>query len=173
MECEAKFSERDSESIDWIEQVLPDLAPRLLGRSLLDEQFAQLPIAQFRLVKALPLDDLGETMGRLSEKLRIKGSALTQAADRAIRQGLVERVSDPEDRRVVRLRLTSQGRKWTQERQARRRARLEIIWRGIDAVERVAFVDAVQALERLGRRADALVSIMQHDNLSDDEVTPT
>jgi len=130
----------------------------LLGQTLLDDQFAQLPIAQFRLVKALPVDESGETMGRLSEQLRIKGSALTQAADRAIRQGLVERVSDADDRRVVRLRLTAQGRQWTQERQARRRAWLEFIWRDIDADERADFLKAVQTLDRIGLRADALAA---------------
>jgi DNA-binding MarR family transcriptional regulator len=167
------FNDDDDTNIAWIERVLPHLSHDLLGRTLLDEQFAKLPIAQFRLIKALPNDEIGETMGRLSEKIRIKASALTQTADRIIRQGLVERVSAPEDRRIVRLRLTTQGRQWNEERQAHRRARLELIWRGIAPHERDEFIAAVQTLERIGRLAETIVSNTEHQNISKNETNPS
>ncbi|MDR3711017.1 MAG: MarR family transcriptional regulator [Capsulimonadaceae bacterium] len=169
METPANMRADDRASIATIEQILPDLATRFLGRTLLEGQFAQLPLAQFRLVKSLPDDDTGETMGRLSVKLSIRGSALTQAADRAIRQGLVERISDPSDRRIVRLRLTAQGIAWIRERKARRRARLEVIWQAIDVEERAALLDAIQTLDRIGRQAAALLSAAELDGSSADE----
>ena len=159
----------DLASIAWIEQILPEIARKLLGRTLLDAQFAELPVAQLRLVKALPANDIGETMSRLSVQLRVGPSALTQAADRAVVQGLVERTRDADDRRIVRLRLTALGRKWTHDRKLRRRARLEIIWRAIRREERTEFVDAVRALERFGRQAEALLSVAEHDMPEEDK----
>lgn len=151
----------DDAFMTWIEQVLPETSPRLLGRTSLDEPFAQLPIAQFRLLKALPDDEIGLKMGKLCEKLMIKASALTQVADRIIRQGLAERVDDPLDRRSVRLRLTSAGRQQMHERSERRRARLERIWRSISPTEQEEFLNAVRVLERIGRKADALIASAQ------------
>lgn len=165
-----ELSANDAAHVAWLEQTLRDMPRRLLGRTQLDEPFAQLPMAQFRLVSALPMDSIGETMGRLSEKLRIKASALTQAADRAIRQGLVERLSDPDDRRIVRLRLTAGGRKWTQERQDRRRARIARVWREISPEERIEFLGAVQALERIGLRADAVMAETKQQMQSEETI---
>jgi len=152
----------DEVSIAWIDLVLPDLLFQLIGRTHITDHFAKLPIAQFRLVKALPNDEIGETMGRLSDELHIKASALTQVADRAIQQKLVERVSDPDDRRVVRLRLTDEGRQWNEDRLARRRARLNRIWQGITPEERIEFLSAVHTLDRLSRRADELTATQEN-----------
>jgi len=153
----------DQAKIAWIERVLPGLARDLLGASSLDDPVAQLPIAQFRLIRALPFDDVGETMGRLSERMHMLPSALTQAANRVVRTGLVERVPDPDDRRLVRLRLTASGRKWTDERSRRRQERLGLIWGHIDQQDRVGLLEAVQTLERISRRAAAMTGGEQRD----------
>jgi len=165
------ISASDLASIAWIEQVLPELARSLFGRMLLDDQFAQLPMAQVRLVKALPIDELGETMGHLSDMLRMQPSALSQAANRVIRHGLAERIDDPDDRRIVRLRLTLLGRKWRHDRIHRRRERLGLIWRRIDPVDRTEIIDAVRVLERISRRASALVSAAEQERTTQDNMS--
>jgi DNA-binding MarR family transcriptional regulator len=49
------------------------------------------------------------TMRQLARDLDVSESSTTAVTDRLVRQGLVERQSDPNDRRVVRLALSSVG----------------------------------------------------------------
>ena len=49
------------------------------------------------------------TMRELAKDLDVSESSATAVSDRLIRQGLVERSSDPTDRRVVRLSLSPTG----------------------------------------------------------------
>jgi DNA-binding MarR family transcriptional regulator len=49
------------------------------------------------------------SMRELAKNLGVGESAATAAADRLVKQGLVERLSDPADRRIVRLGLTPKG----------------------------------------------------------------
>ncbi len=50
------------------------------------------------------------TMGELSEALDVPLSTATRMADWLVESGYAERLSDPEDRRIVRLTLTEIGR---------------------------------------------------------------
>lgn len=51
------------------------------------------------------------TMSELAKDLGVGESAATALTDRLVRQGLVERGSDPKDRRIVRLELSRSGRR--------------------------------------------------------------
>src|SRR5579884_436862 len=147
------------EIVAWLESSLPRIMRRLMDSENLDMPLLQLPLAQMRLAQALynasespETMATGETMGRLSERLGVRQNALTQAADRLINHGLAERVGDPHDRRVVRLRLTEKGNEWVRERRARRRAHLRQLWALMDTVEREEFVRAVRTLEAAANR---------------------
>ncbi len=143
----------------WMERTLTATMRRLMDTENLDMPLLQLPLAQMRLAQALYGDGEtalssgpGETMGRLSERLHVRQNALTQAADRLVNHGLAERLSDPADRRIVRLRLTMTGEAWVRERRGRRRARYEHLWNLLDAQERSEFLHAVRVLEAAGNR---------------------
>lgn len=153
--------ENDQEAFAWLEAMLPRIMRRLMDSENLDMPLLQLPLAQLRLAQGLygPADEQeiltsGETMGRLSERLGVRQNALTQAADRLINHGLAERLSDPRDRRVVRLRLTQKGREWVEARRARRRARLSQLWSLLDPRERLAVLQAVRTLEAAADRLE-------------------
>jgi DNA-binding MarR family transcriptional regulator len=150
-------------TLDWLEAVLPGIMRRLLDSEDLDTPLLQLPLAQLRLAQALyPTDPSGETMGRLSERLGVGHSALTQAADRLIHNGLAERMADAHDRRVVRLRLTEKGTEWVTARRNRRRARLAQLFTLLSEEEQQNLISAVKTLEaaagRLSRPAGASVN---------------
>ncbi len=66
------------------------------------------PVLFFRAAHFLA-GDRQPTMSRLSERLMIPQATATRLVDRLVRQGLAQRVADPEDRRVVRVTLTEQG----------------------------------------------------------------
>jgi DNA-binding MarR family transcriptional regulator len=50
-------------------------------------------------------------IGMLGENARVKRSTITDMVDRLENDGLVERTRDPDDRRIVKVRLTDKGRK--------------------------------------------------------------
>lgn len=53
--------------------------------------------------------DRGPTIGDVAGYLFLRHHSAVGLVDRAVRAGLVERSEDPEDRRVVRLRVTPHG----------------------------------------------------------------
>ncbi|KAA6448696.1 MarR family transcriptional regulator [Bacillus swezeyi] len=55
------------------------------------------------------------TIGELSQKMYLACSTTTDLIDRMEKNNLVERVKDPSDRRVVRIRLLSEGERIIQE----------------------------------------------------------
>jgi DNA-binding MarR family transcriptional regulator len=52
---------------------------------------------------------MGATMHELAQKQNCATSTATALADRLLRQGLAERIADPDDRRVVRIAPTLRG----------------------------------------------------------------
>ena len=148
--------------VTWLERALPRILRRLIDTENLDMPLLQLPIAQLRLAHALYQDadsadiqQAGQTMGRLSERLNVRHNALSQAADRLVNHALAERISDATDRRIVRLRLTEKGREWVGERRERRRAHLGKLWNALNSEEHAEFVQAVRVLEAAGDRIAA------------------
>jgi DNA-binding MarR family transcriptional regulator len=67
--------------------------------------------AQHQLLLAIRGHDggLGPTIGDVAEALLLRHHSAVGLVDRAVAAKLVERCSDPEDQRVVRLRLTALG----------------------------------------------------------------
>ncbi len=99
----------------------------------------------------------GCTMGELADDRMVVRSGATRIVDDLTRGGLVERQADPQDRRVVRLRITPRGREVvaTIHREAPQvlgtiLARMsepdqEALLRGLES-----FVGAVQSLDERG-----------------------
>src|SRR5690348_13744636 len=108
-----EVSAETEDALTWLERALPRTMRRLTDSEDMEHPLLQLPLAQLRLAHALYREDAdaeaqaaGETMGHLSTQLGVRQNALTQAADRLVQRKLAERISDPHDRRIVRLRLT-------------------------------------------------------------------
>ena len=58
----------------------------------------------------LALPETGSvTMNDLSVRMKLANSTMTRMVDQLIRKGMLTREPDPEDRRIVRVRLTEQG----------------------------------------------------------------
>jgi DNA-binding MarR family transcriptional regulator len=55
--------------------------------------------------------DRGPTIGEAADYLLVRHSTLSELVDRAGALGLVDRERDDEDHRIIRLRLTEQGRR--------------------------------------------------------------
>ena len=77
----------------------------------------------------------------VADHLLLRHHSVVELIDRAVRLGLVQRVADPEDQRVVRLSLTSEGGRRLEalaaahvEELSRLRARVGTLWEELPAV---------------------------------------
>jgi len=65
----------------------------------------------FRILMLLSENPNPLTMGDLSSELNVPMSTATRIVDGLVQRGMVERVNDPNDRRVVRVGMSKNGRK--------------------------------------------------------------
>ena len=111
-------------SLDIILDKIDDLSRRLIR---LTECSDRILVADLHLTSAqantlLGLGRLGEvTMNGLADEMLLHGTTMTRMVDSLVTRGLVERVTDPKDRRVVRVRLTPAGSEAAGEVRRRRR----------------------------------------------------
>jgi DNA-binding MarR family transcriptional regulator len=84
---------------------------RFLRWSEAEAKAAGLTPAQHQLLLAVRghADPAGPTIGKLAEYLVLRHHSVVELIDRAAKAGLVGRVGDDADHRVVRLRLTRRG----------------------------------------------------------------
>ena len=79
-------------------------------RRLLQERYAT-TLPRFDLMAQLERVPAGLQMGELSRRMMVTGGNVTGITDLLEREGLVERVDDPDDRRAWRVRLTRAGQR--------------------------------------------------------------
>ena len=79
-------------------------------RQRLRERFAT-TLPRFDLLAQLDRAPQGLTMGELSSRLMVSNGNVTGLTEALVREGLVSRLSEPGDRRILRIRLTSAGKR--------------------------------------------------------------
>jgi DNA-binding MarR family transcriptional regulator len=79
-------------------------------RARLRETFAT-TLPRFDLMAQLDRAPDGLTMGELSSRLMVSNGNVTGLTDALVREGLVSRLPEPEDRRSLRIRLTQAGKR--------------------------------------------------------------
>ncbi len=92
-------------------------------------------LARFDLVANLDHED-GQTLAGLSRRMLVTAGNLTGLVDRAERDGVVRRVADPTDRRLVRVYLTPKGQRLARELIPAHTARVSELLHGLDGAER-------------------------------------
>jgi DNA-binding MarR family transcriptional regulator len=105
---------------------------------------SELPLAQLRVCTILQAGP--RTMSSISEELRISVSAITQIADRLEKSGLVERLTEADDRRMRRLQLTVSG---AELMRARRQTRIERAAQALEALPAEVREKVIAGLEAL------------------------
>jgi DNA-binding MarR family transcriptional regulator len=128
-----------------IAEYLPEIMRRLFGGRLIASGAWELTIPQLRAL-SLVADRPSCTMGELSESLGIGLSAATGLADRLVQHGLLEREADPEDRRLVRLRLTEAGRRAREACRSEKRRQVEEALQRLSADEQSQIAAALVLL---------------------------
>ena len=102
----------------------------------------ELSFSQYITLKKLALGTSSAT--ELARAAELNPGAMTRLIDKLIERGLVERHADPDDRRVVRIRLSEQGEAiWRDIDQCGNRVR-ERAMSGMDDDQRVAFIRTLE-----------------------------
>ena len=109
-----------------------------------------LTMAQLRIILLLNEQD-GRTVGELARIMRVRSGTATELLDKVERQGLSYRFSDPDDRRLVRTSLTSNGRAVLGQISTASVAYLDAIFSLMSGEEVVRFAEL---LERFAEAAD-------------------
>ncbi len=91
------------------------------------------------------------TLGDLAASERVTPPMATKLANGLAERGLVERLPCGDDRRVVRLEITRDGRRVLERAASRRNAWLAQRFAGLTDDEREALAEAVTVIERLMR----------------------
>ncbi|MDI6894994.1 MAG: MarR family transcriptional regulator [Bacillota bacterium] len=138
-----------SQRVAAIEELLRLVARavRLHGREILS-QFDITP-PQFDALLVLDSNE-GITMGELCQRMHLACSTATDLIDRMERSGLLERVRDPHDRRVIRLKVRPRGQEVLNAVMDARRRYLAGVLRRLDD----------QELEDLARRLRQVYGLM-------------
>lgn len=90
----------------------------------------------------------------ISEKMGITNAAASQAVDRLVQMGLVERTEDPQDRRAKRLKLTVEGRALIQKGIEARSKWVETITQSLTAEQEDMVIRALTILTEAARKTE-------------------
>ncbi len=103
----------------------------------------QLTRTQLEILMMLALKP-GQTTGELAGRLTLTQSAITQTVDTLFRRGFLERRSDEQDRRVIRLHLSATGLETTSQLRALKRERLRAVMARLTDAEVDAMITATE-----------------------------
>jgi len=91
------------------------------------------------------------TMSALAQAEQVQPPTITKLVRDMERQGLVERIRDHDDRRVLMVRATARGRQLLEEGRRRRVVRLAAALEALPRADRKLVARAAELIERLAR----------------------
>ncbi len=148
------------------ERKLFDEAFFLLGRVMVRSDPSRLEawaglglsLTQLRVLFILRESD-GVTARSLAETLRVTPSTLTRIMDRLVRDGLVTREEDPQDRRLVRHHLTDTALETVQAIERQGRKRMDRVLSRLTPEQAQQLVDALTHLAAASEAVEAEESV--------------
>jgi DNA-binding MarR family transcriptional regulator len=119
-----------------------------------DYPWESLPMAQVEILQRLA-DEPGLRITDIAERHRLATNTVSNLVQQMVGAGLVSRADDASDRRVVVLRLTTDGRRQLRGWMAANSRRLESALRSLPARDRDAIARALPSLARLVDRLES------------------
>lgn len=143
MTMTAGTKELDTQLVARLRLVISRLARRL-------RQETETGVSPSMLSALATIERLGPcTLGDLAATERIQPPTVTRVVNRLHEEGLVDRIADPADRRIIRVQLSPTGKTFLQRARTRKNAYLARTLRSLDPSEIAAIETAVATLERL------------------------
>ncbi len=98
-------------------------------------------------------DDSRASMNELSRSLGLANSTMTRMVEHLVARGFVRRTEDEQDRRIVRVALTTEGRKLQGSLKEARREIQRLILSEIREEERATVLEVLEKLNRASEKA--------------------
>ncbi|MDA8311478.1 MAG: MarR family transcriptional regulator [Actinomycetota bacterium] len=133
-------------SISRITEVAPIVRKIFEVRPTGQEREKWMSLTAHQLEALTALSGRSATMGELCQRIDISESAGTALSDRLVAHGMVVRESDPSDRRIVRLSLSSEARAMVERFRELKRARIEEVLSALDDHELEALAGIYERL---------------------------
>jgi DNA-binding MarR family transcriptional regulator len=121
-------------------------------RARLRETFAT-TLPRFDLLAQLDRAPQGLTMGELSSRLMVSNGNVTGLTDALVREGLVSRLPEPEDRRSLRIRLTAAGKRAFDAMTPTHEQWIDQMMAGLTRAEMAHLLELLGRLKQSARRA--------------------
>jgi DNA-binding MarR family transcriptional regulator len=157
----------ETDIIDEIADTLPEIMRRLVNHPISSGEW-ELTVAQMRALRVIaePMrpnrsvlappahldgkrrENAAITMGDLARRLGISLSAATGLVDRLVQRGLVARDSDPDDRRIVCLRLAPAGKRAQDAFQRQKKRRMQAAIRHLSADDLMLIANGLAVFRR-------------------------
>jgi len=129
---------------------LHSAAIHLLRRLRREDDASGLPAPQLSAMSVIVFGG-PMTLGALASAEQVRPPTITKLVALLEEQGLVERETDPADRRIVRVKATARGTRLLYEGRRRRVASLAESLGQLPAADRAALANAVPLLEKVAR----------------------
>jgi len=100
-------------------------------------------MSQLKAMTAFSEDSL-LSMGELCKMAQVKMPSMTEAVDRFVKEGFLERVRDDGDRRVVKVKMTAKGKKMHKEVLKKRADELTKMFGCLTLKDRMKLVDSLK-----------------------------
>lgn len=128
------------EFADKINEIMP-----VIMREFIKQQTAAFYKEKITLPQFIILDVLNRQgrlhMSELAGIMNVTTAAMTGIIDRLVRDGYLERIPDPRDRRIIRVRLTARGNKVVKNVSQRRRQTIINVFGRITQAERENYLN--------------------------------
>jgi len=137
-----------SEFGDRVIQIMP-----LILRQLINKQQDELLKGRITPTQFLILDFLNRKgqskMTDLARFMEVTTAAMTGIVDKLVRDGYAVRVYDPEDRRIIKIRLTEKGNEFTRRIRQQRRQMIIKVFSKISEADRNDYLRVLTHLEQI------------------------
>ncbi len=94
-------------------------------------------------------EDSPLSMGELCKMANVKMPSMTEVVDRFVKEGVLERIRNNEDRRVVKVKMTAKGKKMHQEVLKRRADELTKMFGVLTTQDRKKLVDSLKSISEI------------------------
>jgi DNA-binding MarR family transcriptional regulator len=118
-----------------------------------DDLEHEMTLPRFDLLSNLMRRD-GQTLASLSRTMLVTAGNITGLVDRAARDGMVQRLSDPTDRRAWRVHITAKGERAFREAERRHAARVAKLFSVLTQAELLTLLRALDKLRHSLREVE-------------------
>jgi len=141
-------SQRISEEAERVNILMGQIMRRLFSGTGKKLRMPEVTTQQLKLLRILTHYD-NSTMKNLAKLADVTTPTVTGLVDRMVGNGLVERTDDPQDRRIVRVKLTRKAKNLRDRWRRLRGEKIDRVMLRLSAKDRRKFVEAFETIDGL------------------------